>query len=626
MINNNESTETIVSSNVSLDCEMTGNDVQKNEESIANFPVWIIDESSFLKLYYLFVELFFQSEDTKKNTYLLSFEPEMKDNCIDFEYTVNNFENIIKYTKRISKNYWNVILEKIILMILANKTEIESSLTLNLFVFDNQKNLREKKYQINVFKEMVSSLKEKKIVISPEVLDLLIKKPSEEENQNKQENLNKINEKLSECPLIYLIKELFNQKNENIRNNISSQENELLKKNQSLTNFEILEEYFCSAFILNRVMTSFLKKKLTRIPFSYDLSLALIEEKYSLSMLIPIECDSGIKQITLTQNTLGDVGNFELGRLLFLNSSINEVDISQTKISTKNLANFIKGIDSHFVNNEDKVLKNITYFNLSSNYLDSTSGPLLAALLQKMPNLKTLILNRNKLGDASGCLFSELDKLYRLGKTELERLVMGNCNISPDSILKLAKLVKSHKCGLKSLVLNYSDFGNWEGEKFLKSMQYNKSLEELYLYCCELNGNNINNICNMINFSNINVIYFFRNKISNINNILKIIGLTEGDFSSSQNIHNYFDQSNLINMDVSHNEQLFLYNKHIKFLSDCLLKNCGLKIIDLLGIVKADFKNRESKNPVPKFVTIMNDFIDKIKEINKNKERIRIII
>ena len=198
---------------------------------------------------------------------------------------------------------------------------------------------------------------------------------------------------------------------------------------------------------------------------------------------------------------------------------------------------------------------------------------------------------------------------------------MGNCSITPDSILKLAKLVKSHKCNLKSLVLNYSDFGGWEGEKFLKAMQYNKSLNELYLYCCELNGNNINNIRNMINFSNLNVIYFYKNKISNIDNILKIIGTTVGDFSNSHEIKEDFIQSNLINMDVSHNEQLFLYNKHIKFLFDCLLKNCGLKILDLLGIIKTVIQ--ENNMLKAKDVTIMDEFI---KKINAYKERIRIII
>ena len=125
----------------------------------------------------------------------------------------------------------------------------------------------------------------------------------------------------------------------------------------------------------------------------------------------------------------------------------------------------------------------------------------------------------------------------------------------------------------------------------------------------------------MINFSNLNVIYFYKNKISNIDNILKIIGTTVGDFSNSHEIKEDFIQSNLINMDVSHNEQLFLYNKHINFLLDCLLKNCGLKILDLLGIIKTVIQ--ENNKLKAKDVTIMDEFI---KKINAYKERIRIII
>lgn len=615
-INDNETT---ASSNESHDCEMTGNDSQIDNQSFI-FPNCIIDNDLYMELYYCLQKIFLQMQN-ETSTYILKFLPKMSENNISYEYSVDNFENIINYTKKISENYWNDILENIILMIFANNSEFESSFTLNLFAFDNQKKLRKKKYQINVFKEMISSLKENKIVVSSEILDSLIEKPDEEEKDpNKQEHLNKIKEKLEKCPFILLIKKLYNQKIENIKKYIP-ESNEFVKNNQKLTDSEILEEFFCSIFILNRVITSFHKKKLTKIPFSYDLTLALIEEKYCLSTLIPIKCEPKIQQIFLAQNTLGDVGFFELGRLLFLNPSINEVDISQTKFNTSNLAYFIKGIASHDVNNEEKKLESIIYLNLSINSLDTTSGQLLVTVLQKMPNLNTLILNRNKLKDASGELFKGLEKLYRLGKTKLERLVMGNCSITPDSILKLAKLVKSHKCNLKSLVLNYSDFGGWEGEKFLKAMQYNKSLNELYLYCCELNGNNINNIRNMINFSNLNVIYFYKNKISNIDNILKIIGTTVGDFSNSHEIKEDFIQSNLINMDVSHNEQLFLYNKHIKFLFDCLLKNCGLKILDLLGIIKTVIQ--ENNMLKAKDVTIMDEFI---KKINAYKERIRIII
>ena len=152
------------------------------------------------------------------NKYILSFVPKMIENNISYEYSVANFENIINYTKKISENYWNDIMENIILMIFANNSEFESSYTLNLFAFDNQKKLRKKKYQNNVFKEMLSSLKENKIVVSSEILDLLIEKPDEEEkNPNKHEHLNKIKEKLEKCPFILLIKILYNQKIENIK-------------------------------------------------------------------------------------------------------------------------------------------------------------------------------------------------------------------------------------------------------------------------------------------------------------------------------------------------------------------------------------------------------------------------
>lgn len=614
------------------DVEMASNN-QLSTEIEFFLPEEIISQNEykfvFLLLNYMFTKTI-NHDDTFNcfNKQLIKINQNL---CkqLTIELTFENIENIITYLSKKGNN-WITILEHIIFQIFVPLVSINTNVTLNFFVFDNQQKLRKKKYQTFFMKEM-KDLLIKKDLLKNEILQLFVIYYEYIEYINKPDTPFQ-KEKLmyiEKSPFVYFFDRIFKAKNEMIRIALEGRQSKFFDDNSKLNSLNILEEFICSLFIINRIYSSPLNpriRKMKNVKFSYDLTIALIQQQYCYSTLLPIGILDNIKILNLSQNHLDEVGFYELGRRLTLDKSIKEIDLSQMKMGKEEnggLIYFLKGIGNC-------KLRNIKYLNLTFNAFTSNCGPLLMKLLDAFPELESLILNKNTLQGACAFLFSKLNTLYRKNETKLERLVMVSCDLDISSIVELSQLVKSHKCGLKSLVLNYSDLGNWAGEKFLTNMSYNKSIEELLMYHCGIDQYHFKKIKNMIMCSGLNSLYLFRNRISDIDTMLKLLGLTlvenyplhyVSQKEDGKEVKEEYVQCNFYNFDISENDQYIFSDKHLQFLIDYLLDNCGLRVLDILKIMKTSIKDGKI---VPEGYSeeLKNRLVEKLKDI---QERTRVV-
>ena len=615
------------------DVEMASN----NQVRIEFFlPEEIISRDEY-KFYYLLMYYMFTKTINHDDTFNAFNEQLSKinhnlDKQLTTELTINNIQNIISYLSKKGNN-WITILEHIIFQIFVPLVSINTNLTLNFFVFDNQQKLRKKKYQTFFMKEM-KELLIKNDLLKTEILQLFIIYYEYIEYMNKPDNKpdNPFQEEklmfIEKSPFVFLFNRIFKAKNEMIKVALEGRQSKFFDDNSKLNSLNILEEFICSLFIINRIYSSPLNpriKEMKNIKFSYDLTIALIQQQYCFSTLLPIGILDNIKILNLSQNHLDEVGFYELGRRLTLDKSIEEIELSQMKMGKEEnggLKYFLKGIGNC-------KLTNIKYLNLTYNAFTFNCGPLLMKLLDAFPNLETLILNKNTLQGACAFLFSKLNTLYRNNQTKLERLVMVSCDLDISSIVELSQLVKSHKCGLKSIVLNYSDLGNWAGEKFLHNMSYNKSIEELLMYHCGIDQYHLKKIKKMIICSGLNSLYLFRNRISDIDTMLKLLGLTlvenyplhyVSQKENGKEVQDEYVQCNFYNFDISENDQYIFSDKHLQFLIDYLLDNCGLRVLDILKTMKTSIKNNQI---IPGYSEeLIKQLVEKLKEI---QERTRVV-
>lgn len=132
-------------------------------------------------------------------------------------------------------------------------------------------------------------------------------------------------------------------------------------------------------------------------------------------------------------------------------------------------------------------ITNLKYLNISENTLrGSEGGKAIGRLLEYLPNLHHLNLNKNKLEKGGVHLFLMILKLMKLNQFNLKRLIVSKtgCLLIEDT----SEVIKHPNYKLELLSLNENNLSNYGGESILRNLQLTNTIRELYLYNCSLNG------------------------------------------------------------------------------------------------------------------------------------------
>ena len=592
------------------------------------FPETIIDNRILYKIIYLiFFTLvdynklveYLKDNNNLKNKNILNDmknikEERNKNNLDDFEginndFTIENYKKINKllYDKTKDKNYFCDLLEFCLINALMLVFNCGKDHTINIYLYDNInkikrgkffENLEKNSFVTEVLKQPFESyLKEtveynfneetfeftndkKEIIKKKQYLSLITNlgkslndilkgffdnfEERVDELLKKVEKENSTSSKIS--PLIYMgmiikfkkFQLIYEKGNEELKKYISSQIKILYSYPKSSFNY-----LFYILFTIFKIKNSSQIKK-TKTPFKFEISQAFLEYDSSFVMASIIKYDKRIKHITFNQNKFGEIGFYELGKNLLFNQNIIILNIGQMNITTSHLNFFNIGLNGYCSAIELNYNNNIK--------INSTSGKAIAESITKFPNLITLNLNKCELGIGTKYILKTiLEKPMKITNLFLSKTLMDET-----SIKILNKIVEKKNCTIKILSVSNCNFNNKYGRKFLRSICKNTSIEELYMYNCELDDSYFCDIRNLIISGNLNVLSLYKNKFSNFESILKLIHLT------STQKKDYKIGSQLINLDLSVNpiKKNSICNKYI----DIFVNVCYNTTLKILGI------------------------------------------
>ena len=610
------------------------------------FPETIIDNRILYKIIYLiFFTLvdynklveYLKDNNNLKNKNILNDmknikEERNKNNLDDFEginndFTIENYKKINKllYDKTKDKNYFSDLLEFCLINALMLVFNCGKDHTINIYLYDNFnkikrgkffENLEKNSFVTEVLKQPFESyLKEtveynfneetfeftndkKEIIKKKQYLSLITNlgkslndilkgffdnfEERVDELLKKVEKENSTSSKIS--PLIYMgmiikfkkFQLIYEKGNEELKKYISSQIKILYSYPKSSFNY-----LFYILFTIFKIKNSSQIKK-TKTPFKFEISQAFLEYDSSFVMASIIKYDKRIKHITFNQNKFGEIGFYELGKNLLFNQNIIILNIGQMNITTSHLNFFNIGLNGYCSAIELNYNNNIK--------INSSSGKAIAESITKFPNLITLNLNKCELGIGTKYILKTiLEKPMKITNLFLSKTLMDET-----SIKILNKIVEKKNCTIKILSVSNCNFNNKYGRKFLRSICKNTSIEELYMYNCELDDSYFCDIRNLIISGNLNVLSLYKNKFSNFESILKLIHLT------STQKKDYKIGSQLINLDLSVNpiKKNSICNKYIDiFVNVCY--NTTLKILDISQTLNGEnpkIKKEEDEN------------------------------
>ena len=610
------------------------------------FPETIIDNRILYKIIYLiFFTLvdynklveYLKDNNNLKNKNILNDmknikEERNKNNLDDFEginndFTIENYKKINKllYDKTKDKNYFCDLLEFCLINALMLVFNCGKDHTINIYLYDNFnkikrgkffENLEKNSFVTEVLKQPFESyLKEtveynfneetfeftndkKEIIKKKQYLSLITNlgkslndilkgffdnfEERVDELLKKVEKENSTSSKIS--PLIYMgmiikfkkFQLIYEKGNEELKKYISSQIKILYSYPKSSFNY-----LFYILFTIFKIKNSSQIKK-TKTPFKFEISQAFLEYDSSFVMASIIKYDKRIKHITFNQNKFGEIGFYELGKNLLFNQNIIILNIGQMNITTSHLNFFNIGLNGYCSAIELNYNNNIK--------INSTSGKAIAESITKFPNLIRLNLNKCELGIGTKYILKTiLEKPMKITNLFLSKTLMDET-----SIKILNKIVEKKNCTIKILSVSNCNFNNKYGRKFLRSICKNTSIEELYMYNCELDDSYFCDIRNLIISGNLNVLSLYKNKLSNFESILKLIHLT------STQKKDYKIGSQLINLDLSVNpiKKNSICNKYIDiFVNVCY--NTTLKILDISQTLNGEnpkIKKEEDEN------------------------------
>ena len=580
------------------------------------------------------------------------------------EYNTNNFKNILNFVKKQNNLYAGEILENILIIVFSYAFKAKKEDAFGKYLYNNLGKI--KSSDNSDFKEWFQINK-----FQPEELkniDDLLKNDFTKEDEEKKLLYEMQKKRVLYNFLLDIYEEKYcNKKKFDIKNkfksfiygsniqdlnngNIKNNDNTMLDKYITVSQYSnintcmfykneigkskkipirIIRSFFISVYIYYQNKHSPLMKYrnevrdeennllLSSIPFSYDLTGAVIEKEYSGIILSPTRIEQRINEIILSQNILKENGLMELSKVLLFNKNIKSIDFNTSALKSNHI-NFLNNGLGLFDN------YNLEQLNISYNYLKDDSEEFLARILSHLKGLKTIILTSNDLKRGISSFLIILKKLYRQKKINLENLFLNKCALDDMAFYELGELLKSKYCKLKTLCLNMNNIPS--NVNFIKKLKKNRSLTEIYFNKDNVGDKDSDNTMRFMSYSNIECLYLYNNKFNDFNDCLRLIYrtklITTKEEEKAKIDQNMRSDSNLNNLDISSNDYLNKNKDKIKLLDKCF-KETTLYCLDLSHILYGPDPNKifrkfkienYKKNEYEKLVEKLKARLDKDQE------------
>jgi hypothetical protein len=158
---------------------------------------------------------------------------------------------------------------------------------------------------------------------------------------------------------------------------------------------------------------------------------------------------------------------------------------------------------------------------------------------------------------------------------------------------------------------------------FLRKLKKNKCLSEIMLNKTSINDDNTNEIMRLISNTQLETIYLYKNKISNFNDCLRIIGRTKLIKIIEDEKDVKKDTSFLFNLDLSDNPCLNLNTSKIDILRS-LINDTNLFCLDLahilLGTKPKDLQDSQENSKYRTEVNKLSEYLNKQFSMSPNNK------
>ena len=630
--------------------------------SYLNFPPKaIINKEIYLFLFSLLKSIFiFDSENRKKKIEKIdTISNKIKDIYkieLKREYSKKNFQNIIQFVKNQNLIYAGEILENIVLSIFTSVMSIPQNETINNYIYNNLLNIysiknkdeKARNEEIDFIQNFIiydnlypEELKNKNIFFQPysiiqtilEYFLALIYKLRINSIKNNKKNVKEKFHKISFNLYNNSSKYSENKEEKNLtKNSIIEFENNIdkiidnYKEGSQITpNTNIISYFFFTLFvnyqtINNRLMKFYIDNKdinkFACVPYEYNIVGGSMKGFYAILISSPMRQDNRIKSISMTENDLGEIGMFELGKTIVFNPSIKTLNYSKNRLYSYYL---------HYFNKASKIFENnsIEEINIYNNFFKDDIDDYLCDILKKFKNLKILNLSSNKIGSGLAKFLSLLKLLYRQKKSKLVKLNINKTSLDSSSIYELCQLLKNKFCKLESLYLNINYINDYDAEPLLDAIKKNNSLKEVYLSRNFIGNSSTDKIGKVISrfHESLEVLYLNQNEIRNNENLLRIAARTKVIYSIEEDRNEVIldlDSNPILkNLDLSKNGVNYKNEKQILILNQ-ILKDTYLSCLDYsVTLTNFDNKNFICEN-YKKEINVLKEKLSNIKD-ERNK-------
>ena len=220
-----------------------------------------------------------------------------------------------------------------------------------------------------------------------------------------------------------------------------------------------------------------------------------------------LKVNKSIKKLSLSSNKIGLEGCWSLNRVLFYNKTLVDLDLSY---------NFLTDDCIRLLSNGDDINKfSLVKLNLSNNVnITYVSGEYISNLIMLCPCLNSLNLSKTTVSKGFNVIFKKL--INNIQSIKIQTLIVFGTKIDSYSLSSFAEYVGNKHCMLKSLVLSDNDLNTEGGQELLTQIPNNESLEELYLFNCNLDNKHAPLICKIIHSNkSLQKLYLYKNNITN---------------------------------------------------------------------------------------------------------------
>ena len=626
---------------------MTDDDEPKDKYILDDIKL-LIDQNIYKFLFILLKNIFLQTNNSSTLSYEIThklneqikiinenYYKNKKEFQISTEYSKENLINILRFVKTQNKLYAAEIVENILIIIFSFAFKTKKENTFGKYIYNNLKKICDiynnkegfsnwfikEKFNPQIFYELdsineylkndvfiIDKLKNRlnKIQLENTLYNFLLEIYIEKYNNLKYRSNNNFLSYINKEKMNFSSEDIDNEKTTMIDKNrtvydfsiyaINFYDEENGKTNQM--NISITKAFFISVYIYYQNKHSPLMKyikesknkedptrDLAAIPFSYDLTGAVIEPNYTGIILAPIRIEPRINEIIMVQNILKEKGFIELSKILLFNKYLKIIDFHQIAIKSQEMQTLNNGLG---------IFDNFTLeeLNLSYNYIKDDCEETLAKILSHLKGLKTLNFSSNDLKNGINSLLIVLKDLYRQKKINLENLILNKCALDDVAFYELGELLASKYCKLKNLYLNMNNIPANVCENFLKKLKKNKSLTEIYFNKCNLANRDADNIMRIMSNSNIEYLYLYKNKFTDFDDCLKILYRTKLVLSKEEKSNNIIrGNSTLYNLDLSNNDYFIKNIDQVKLIEK-IIDESTLFCIDLSHILYGNDPNK----------------------------------